>query len=1003
MKKTPWIIMMATFAVFTGVGVAARLILPAYTAQINQKFNIVNWKTVEEGKGDEDTQYFKTEFASIEEQVAEENRLCTELEAEGAVLLKNDNGTLPFKSTDKFSLFSTSSADPIYGGTGSGAVSANDAVNLRKAMNAEFGSDATNLTLFRHYLQDLSAYRRVNARTTGGSIDEYRINEAPWNEVLTDDVKASIPAFPNAIVVLSRSGGEGNDLPLTECADGTDGNYLLLNQNEKDMLLGLKQLKSEGKINKIVVLLNGSNALQLDFLFDEAYGIDAATWIGGVGTTGMTAVAELLSGKRNFSGRLSDTFLKDNLSAPSIVNFGLHAYTNSAAGSGEYKTGWVQYNMPESMTNMCNENYIVYQEGIYIGYRYFETRYADMVMGQGNTAGYDYSKDVAYPFGFGESYTKWSYSNFNIAESGDDIVCTLRVSNTGEVAGKHAVEIYASGTYTDYDKDHHVEKSAIQLAGFTKTGNIAPGAHQDVEVVVHKRDLASYDVEGKGTFILDGDYHFTVGKNAHDANNNVLTKLGFGDKTDAAGDANLVKTWSVTGVDDVTASKSVYTGAKIENAFAHADLNRYEGTSDQKITYLSRSDWKGTYPTSAVSLKITPKMWEDGLDYASATRDARVEKMKKQFYPDLVNAELPTMGKPSGLTAIMFRENEDINGDAWNRLIEQASYDEITKAIYKGFHQTEAIGSIGLPGTKDENGPQGFTAGLIAGGDSGNSHGMAYTSEDVMASTRNVELLRRMGECIAEDCMAASGEGGRYAGLYGPGANIHRNSYCGRNFEYYSEDPLLSAKMQEPEVRGIQSKGVYVFTKHFALNDQESGRYGLGTWANEQSIRELYIKGFEGTAAGGGSGVMSSFNRMGVIWAGNDYSLMTRVLRDEWGLKGMAITDCSVFAGYMDIASGVLAGQDIWDGSCAKGDALATLDKYANDPVVTRAVQRAGKRIAYSVSHSHAMNGLSSSAKIVTFEEWYLTATFYLGVVSGVLALGSAIMIVVAAKSKKKA
>ena len=990
MKKALWISLASVFGVLTVAGFVGNNILQGYRPQLNSFLHISTDST----ERDANVNYFKTEFESVEKQMEEEGKLCTELEAEGAVLLKNEGNTLPFSSTSRFSLFSTSSVDPIYGGTGSGQVSANDSINLRKAMNTEFGGTSTNVELFKRYLQDLSTYRRVNARTTGGTIDEYKINEAPWADVMTSDIEETIPDFPNAIVVLSRSGGEGNDLPITQCSDGIGGNYLVLNQNEIDMLHGLKALKDAGKLQKIVVLLNGSNALQLDFLDKEEYGIDAAVWIGGVGTTGMTAVAELLSGKRNFSGRLSDTFLKNNLSSPSIVNFGLRAFTNSSAGTGKYTTSWAQYNNP-SGTDKCNENYIVYQEGIYIGYRYYETRYADFVMEQGNTAGYAYDDDVAFPFGFGESYTSWDYSDFSIQEKGDIIQAKVTITNSGSVAGKHAAEIYVAPTYTEYDRNNHIEKSAIVLGGFTKTDLLQPGAHQTVTVDVKKRDLASYDVEGKKTFILDGDYHFTIGHNAHDANNNVLTKLGFGARCDHVGDSALVQTWAPAGVDDVTASTSEETGYRITNAFDHADLNRYEGTADQKITYLARSNWNGTFPSAPVSLYINEKMWEDGLDYAASTRKARVEKMKQKYYSEYLNADLPTMDTPAGLTAVMLRNVDDIDDERYDKLVGQAKYDELANLIYNGFHITLAVESMGLPSTKDENGPQGFTASLVGGGDG--AHGMAYTSEDVMASTRNIDLLKRMGECIGEDCLNAG-----YAGLYGPGSNIHRNPYCGRNFEYYSEDPVLSSRLQQHEVAGIQSKGVYVFTKHFALNDQESGRYGLSTWANEQSIRELYLRAFEGTALGGGSGVMSSFNRMGVIWAGSDYSLMTTVLRKEWGVKGAAITDCSVFATYMDVASGVLAGQDLWDGSCKKGEAMATLDGYSQDPVVTRAVQMAAKHIVYSISHSLAMNGIKDDTVIKYNEEWYLTSTRWLGIGSAIITGASLVMLVVTIILKKK-
>ena len=991
--KKLWIALTSVCGVIAVVGSVGFSIAKMYKTQIDVALKVQTFKTVDTGNKDKDTTYYKSAFASDDERAATEKQLCTDLEGEGAVLLKNENKTLPLDKNTKFSLFSSSAVDPIYGGTGSGQVSTEDAITLRSALTAEFGKGCNNPSLLKKYLSDLQQYRRVNAKTTGGSIEEYQINEAPWAEVMTDEVKSSISTYGDcALVVLARSGGEGNDLPTTQCSDGTDGDYLRLNPNEIDMLHGIKALKDIGAVKKVVVLLNGSNTLQLDFLDKAEYGIDACVWIGDVGTTGMTAVSELLSGTRNFSGRLSDTFLRDNLSSPVMVNFGLQAYTNSTVGTKEYPTGYIQYNDGSDNCNKCNENYIVYQEGIYVGYRYYETRYADYVLGQGNPGEFNYADNVAYPFGYGDSYTDWTYSDFDLKESDDKYIASVNVKNSGTVKGKNSVEIYASTPYTAYDKENGIEKSAVTLAGFTKTNELEPGASEKVEVTIKKRDLASYDANKAKTYILDaGDYYFTVGKNAHNANNNILSAMGANTaKMDEIGNSALVKKTVISTLDDVSCSTSEETGYKITNAFDHADLNKYEGTSDQKITYLSRNNWTNTFPKTNVKLKINSTMWNDGLTSDTARRKEIVKEMEEKYYSELSASSVPNMGQNNGRQLIQYREldlNNETN-DTWDELIQQANYSDMTNVIYNGFHNTNELPAIGLPATADENGPQGYTAMLVGNG----GKGTAYTSEDVMAATRNTSLLKKMGECIGEDCLIASTRVGTgNAGLYGPGCNIHRSSYCGRNFEYYSEDPILSARMCQPEVEGIQSKGVFVFTKHFALNDQESGRYGLSTWANEQSIREIYLKAFEGSALGGGSGVMSSFNRMGVIWAGADYSLMTTVLRDEWGVKGAAITDCSVYATFMNVAAGVIAGQNLWDGNVSSSsigsDPMRTLDGYENDPVMVSKVQESVKRIAYSVSHSLAMNGIASTTKIVAVESWYLTLLRTLGWTFGALTV----------------
>ena len=787
-----------------------------------------------------------------------------------------------------------------------------------------------------------------------------------------------------ALVVLARSGGEGADLPsgLPELEPYmTDGDYLRLCKEEIEMLENLEQLKEQGTFKKIVVLLNSSNTLQLDFVDD--YGIDAVLWIGDVGMTGITAVADILAGTVNPSGRIVDTFLKDNHSSPAMQNFGAYPYTNGA----DYDVATAQNNTDPGI-GKCNRDYVVYQEGIYVGYRYYETRYEDYVLNQGNAGEYDYSSDVAFPFGYGLSYTTFEYSNFSVQEQGDTFQVEVDVKNTGAVDGKHTVQIYFQSPYTQYDIDNQVEKAAVELCGFDKKF-IAAGDTEHFTITVEKEDLTSYDHMNAKTYILeDGDYYFTVGKDAHDAINNILAAKGADQgRMTAAGDAGLASKWNNPAFDKATYAVSSVTGKPITNLFEDADLNKYEGDDGQDITYLSRSDWTGTWP-STVSLKITDQMWKDGLSHNEADRKAMVETAKSRYWAD---ATMPQVGVSGTLNASMFAETE-ADDPSWNDLVSQIPYSEMTNLIYNGFHLTQPVPSISLPGTNDENGPQGFTKSLMGG-----ASAMAYTSEDVMAATFNLELIENMGKCIGEDFLHATDESGTvFSGIYGPGANIHRTPYCGRNFEYYSEDGWLSGRVAAVEVAAIQDRGVYVFTKHFALNDQEEGRYGISTWSNEQAIRELYLEGFEGSVArGGGMGVMSSFNRLGVTWSGAHHGLMTGVLRDEWGMKGAAITDCSVMAAYMDYRLGVLAGQDLWDGYSM---GMETLDGLDNDPAIVSAVQTAVKHIAYSITHSHAMNVGNATVRAIT--PWWQMAIYAATGVMAVLTAGSAFMLI---RSKKKA
>jgi len=1010
MHKKLWISLTSVCGFLTVLMVISSEVAKMYKTQIDVFLDVPTYKTVETSTEEKEATYFKSSFDSDESRTAAEDEICAEIEGEGAVLLKNEDKTLPLATNTKFSVFSTSSVDPVYSGTGSGHVDSERAVTLRSALNAEFGKGCSNPSLLKKYLSDLQDYRRVNPILSGGKISDFKINEAPWNLVMTDEVRASMPNYGDcALVVLARSGGEGNDTPISECSDAIEGDFLRLNQDEIDMLHGIKELKDQGVVKKIVVLLNGSNCLKLDFVDDSQYGIDACAWIGDVGTTGMTAVTELLSGKRNFSGRLSETFLKDHFTSPVMANFGLQSFTNSSVGTGEYDTGYVQHNDKTANCNKCNQNYIVYQEGIYVGYRYYETRYADYVLNKGNPGDFKYSNEVAYPFGFGESYTDWTYSDFSIKEDGDKYYASVKVTNSGEVSGKNAVELYFSSPYTDYDKENNIEKSAVSLAGYTKTNQLEPGQSEKVEIKMKKKDLTSYDSNKAKTYILDaGDYYFTIGKNAHDANNNILQVMG-GDKTkmDSVGDESLVYKKTIDDLDIESYSISEHTGYKITNAFDHADLNKYEGTSTQKITYLSRNDWVNTFPTTNVKLKITNMMWTDGLTSSPSRRKEIVKEMEEKYYPELVNSSAPTMNKAGDLQLIQYREL-DLNKETdekWKMLVEQANYADMTEVVYNGIYQINKLTSIGMPTTACYDGPQGYSKPVV-----GNSKGMAYTSEDIIASSRNNELVKKLGEFIGEDCLAATATHEiSSAGLYAPGCNIHRSPYGGRNYEYYSEDPLLSSVMCQYEVKGLKSKGVIPFEKHFALNDQEAGRYGVSTWANEQSIREIYLKPFEESVANQNSSIMSSFNRLGVIWAGADYSLMTTVLRDEWGAKGASISDCSLYCTYMDPACGMIAGQNFWCGNASSSsigtDEMRTLDGCDNDPVMVTKIQESVKHICFASSKSLAMNGISSTTKIVSIESWYLVLLRYLAIGFGVLTIGFGGLIVydvVKGKKEKK-
>ncbi len=963
--------MLIAFSILTVIGIITIPFSSIFETQFSALTKTNETKIVDP---DEDAVYYESDWDDDDALFEYEELLCEEIESEGATLLKNDNDALPLSKGSKVSVFSQSSVDPIYGGTGSGAVDTDTAESIEVAFNNN-GLEV-NPTLTDFY--ENSSYSRSGSAVIGGNTSDYMIGEVPVNEY-TQEVKDSFTDYPDAaIIILSRSGGEGADLRFGDgvkvCEDGCigclDGDYLVLNQDERDMLQMVCDYKENGVFDKVVILLNSSNSIQLDFLND--YDIDSVMWVGDVGQTGLRGVAKLLTGEYNPSGRIVDTFLNDNHSSPAMQNFGVYEYSNKE----ELKLASAQNNTELSNVSKLNSRYIVYAEGIYIGYRYYETRYEDYVMSTGNAGSYSYSDDVAYPFGYGLSYGEgeYEYSSFTVKDSGSSVDISVDVTNNTGIDGKHTVEIYMQSPYTDYDIANNVEKPSAELCGFDKK-KIKAGATETFSINIDKSELAAYDSYNAKTYIVDeGDYLFTAGHDAHEAVNNFLAYKGYtpdstSGRMDAEGDASLVGYVTQAEFDSTTYSTSESGGA-ITNQFDNADLNLYEG-ADKDITYLSRNDWTGTFPETVTDFEVTEQMWHDGLapdsesiSYPGSDKtghDERlllVEEYEETYWSDVT--ELPATEIDYGLQLVDLM-GVDYDDPMWDQLVSQASYDEMTNLVCNAFHLTHSVSSIGLPGTINENGPQGYTASVIMG-----ASAMCYTSEDIMSATFNLDLITEMGKCIAEDCIRAN-----TAGIYGPGGNIHRTPYSGRNFEYYSEDPFIAGKMAAAEVEAIQSNGVFVYMKHFALNDQENGRYGLSTFANEQAIREIYLRPFQDAIEEGDAlSVMTSLNRIGVAWSGAHHGLMTSVLRDEWGMDGSAITDCTIFTPAYDYRLGVLAGQNLWDGYVAL-PASRQLDGLENDPAIVAALQESTKRICISVSNSIAMNTIGTDSKVAYSLVWW--------------------------------
>lgn len=970
-----WSVSSAVLAVLLAAAVFGTNLAYESEQVINIALKINTTKIVDKGDGSENSTYFESDFATVEELEAHDKEVAEQLQGEGAVLLMNKEKALPLQGGGKISLFSRSCANIATCGTGSADIDTSSAPTLKEALEAE--GFTVNPSLWDFYTKgagkDYPSTPTKGMEGMQGGRESYHMNEVPVNKY-TDEVKASFREYSDAaVIVLTRLSGEMFDMPTDGFVDGE--NALELTKEEQDMM---KMVQDAG-FDKIILLINSTNAVECDFLTQDTYGIDAALWIGYTGTYGLNAIADIISGAVNPSGRLVDTYCNDNTTAPSMVGFYGDTYGNAENNDAFYDVNSLD----------GNSKYIVYQEGIYVGYRYYETRYEDKVMGEGNTADYDYAADVAYPFGYGLSYTDFEWSDFkaDFKESDDAFEVSVKVTNNGDAAGKEVVQVYFQSPFTEYDRQNGIEKAAVELCGFAKTQILEPGASETVTITVPREEFAAYDRNGAKTYILDeGDYYLTAADNAHAAVNNVLSAKGFSesDGMDGAGDKDFTFVYNNKKLDTQSYAKSSATGADITNQLEDGDLNYYGVDCD----YLSRTDWQGTWPKAFEKLEANEQMMEGLTNYQTYQGEASE------------GLEMPAMGADNGLTLAMYIGKE-YDDETWNDLLDQLTYEEMATLTGKTYHNTAAMETVSKPATADDNGPQGFTQTLTG---VSTCHA-AYSDENIMAATYNTQLMEEVGKALGNDMLDL-----KAAGLYGPAMNTHRNAYCGRNFEYYSEDGFLGGKIAAAEIKGIQSKGVYVYIKHYAFNDSETGCRCISTFLNEQAAREVFLKPFEtAVTEGGAKCVMNAFARVGTTWSGAHKGLMTEILRGEWGLDGFVLTDFSgnsAFASYgimlksFDVAHGLLAGTNGWDSSAEQWtDDLMNL--YQDDPAIAHALRESSHRVLYTVANSHAMNGLSSTATVQKIKPWWKTAIQVLDGLLAVLLLGSVVMLIRSILKKK--
>lgn len=960
-KRTLKKVFLNVSAALLTIAYVGNLVAAENAGQINAFLGTSTSKTVkiDETLEEDYPRYFESKFTSIADLKAAGLAKVQEVEAEGIVLLKNDGNTLPLAAGSEVSLFGITTIDPVYGGTGSGAVDAAGAPNYVDV----FGK--SGLTVKNTDLMDYYAEQKADENL---GRNNYAIGEGAWKKVkknLGDDNEQV--EGTDAFFVIGRVGGEGSDMTRgagKEDAANDGEDYLTLNEDEMGMLEGLAGLKEDGVIRSITVIINSANPISTGFLFDEELGIDAAMWVGSVGQTGLYAVGDVVSGAVNPSGSLPDTWWMDNMANPVMNNFAAYTYD-------DFKTYF-----PGGDTAFTK--YVVYQEGIYLGYKYTETRYEDVVMGTPKAGKFDWSKTVSFPFGFGLSYSTFRLSDMEVTKSGEGqqtiYTVTVNVSNTGSAAGKKTVQIYAQKPYTDYDKANQIEKASVELVGYGKTRILQPGESETVTVTIPEYYLTSFDTYGTGVYILeDGTYFLTAADNSHAAVNNILSAKGYtpDDGMTAEGNDFMVYSFEQT-FDKDTYAAAYGTGAEVTPLFADADMNRYEGAEGQTIAYYSRSDWEGTVTPGTVKLTMTARIAADVV-------------LDDSDLPDGTGIEFPTMGENADLQLINMMDF-DYDDPMWDTFMDQLTFDQMAAITCTGLRETAAVQEIGKPYTVDHNGPSGVTQkyaylesgngyAVVENDPDKNTKGTCYPCNGIVAATFNDQLVREVGELIGEDAMWAG-----YAGLYGTGLNIHRSPYSGRVFEYYSEDGMLTGLIDTAETLGIQSKGVYVYNKHFVLNDQEENRAGIGTWCNEQALREIYLRAFELPIVNADAKcVMTAYNRLGAQWSGAYYNLLTGWLRGEAGMSGFAVSDMYDYS-YMVGANEIAAGNDIPDGELlTNGYSLKPYAEggAAENAAVVQAMRESSKRVLYTVLHSRGMDGISSNMKVVSVTPWWQATLNY--------------------------
>lgn len=875
-----------------------------------------------------------------------------ELMAEGAVILKNERDALPLQTSSlKVSVFGQNSVKPVRGGVGSGAVSAESYGDVSVKNVLSSAGFSVNESLWDYY--DNHAGRTSE---TGG---DYKCYESDWAELTASDgVRNSFSEYGDvAIVILSRLGSEAADLPLVNGVDkGGDGenSYLALTVKERDMLRGIE---SSGLFKKTVVVLNTGNAMQLDFLAKPEYGVDGCILFGMTGVYGLSALPDILLGNSDPSGRLNDTYVYDAKSAPATRNFGDARYVNASVTPPNDTRSTVY----ESENYGSSEfSYVNYAEGIYVGYKYYETRYEDYVSGATNVGDYDYGKEVCFPFGYGKSYTDFEWSGYSAELRGDEVIVRTTVRNTGSKAGKEVVQVYFQSPYIAGG----AEKASVNLAGFAKTKLLQPGQSEEVEVKFNARDaMKSYDstctVAGRserGAYVLDqGTYYVTAAPDAHRAINNILLR-----KNDAVEQNRMYGEGNAGFASEIftlTSREIIHTddktGEEVMNLFEDA-----LAPDSTDSTYLHRNNWKILdeenglkYSTGTGNLIAKSKSTGEVVNVSEfetrTASDAEIDKIKAVGWavagrPESADDHTAVALGQSNGAVIREAKGADFDAEVWDRILSNLTLNDLKNSFLNGAFSTVAFSSIEKPATVELDGPSGIT-------NFTNGHGgFGFPSTSVLARTFNVELADRYGRLVAEDGLRM----GVY-GWYAPCVNLDRTPFTARSYESYSEDAYLTGAMAVAEIKGCQAKGMYVYVKHFALNEQGVNRNYICTWGQEQAFREIYFKPFEMCVKeGGATGIMASMNRIGYKLARGNYNLLTALLKTEWGFDGAVVTDAITYGSSVAHTEQALAaGTDLMLNSTR----VSLSDELLKNAYAVNRLYDAAHRVCYMAVNSGAI------------------------------------------------